>query len=728
MPIQSYSNPIWELERRISVTNNQIFDVRQRSSIALSALDYRAGLAEKKVQRIEDFLSADVTRFRNITVSSLAAITGTIGGWSITAADIRNSAGTVKLRGAGNLAFGATPPTSATVGTGVFIDNTGVYGLNANTQNFTLSATNGNITAIAGTVGGWTLASTTLTGGNATLANTGILTLGTGTDVAIIDAADATYRLAIGHSTYASAPFRVTKAGALTATSATITGSITGTSGSIGGWTIDSDSIDAPGGTVTMRSAGNLAFGATPPTTASTGTGIFISSAGLYGLASNVQQFYISATDGKGYFGAGSVVLDSTGITSTSDDGLTITQTRTSTTQGVRVNQIITSPTGGSPLGIFVNQSVSYADVATVTGAAITYATTSGTGYLGNVGLSILGTLSAGVVTSYIAGIEIQTTGAGSPVDSYGIKIDTGLIAGTGSTIGIKLNTSGYSIKALDTGYLVHQGNVRIGGTTDPTVALDVTGTVNISTNLAVTGTITTGTWNGSVIGLAYGGTNKNMTAVNGGIVWTDTDSMEVSAAGSSGQILRSAGAAAPTWSTATYPATAGTSGNALVSDGTNWASTALTNSHLPNRTRILDFNKISGNNTSGSANRYHEFPDGSTTSATFGAKLPADYVSGTCTVYYLYGSSTTGGNVKIAHSVYREANGIAEGSIDTAASADKAVSGTAAVMTLESNAVTTNPTAGDYIKILMSRDGAGDSNNGVMRILGPWLEYTADM
>jgi len=93
----------------------------------------------------------------------------------------------------------------------------------------------------------------------------------------------------------------------------------------------------------------------------------------------------------------------------------------------------------------------------------------------------------------------------------------------------------------------------------------------------ANTGVITTGTWNASLIGLAYGGTNKNMTAVNGGVVWTDADSMEVSAAGSSGQILQSNGAAAPTWSTATYPATATGTGTILRADGTNWVATTAT-------------------------------------------------------------------------------------------------------------------------------------------------------
>ena len=47
----------------------------------------------------------------------------------------------------------------------------------------------------------------------------------------------------LGNATFGSAPFRVTPAGALTATSATITGTVTATGGAVGGWTIDSNSI-----------------------------------------------------------------------------------------------------------------------------------------------------------------------------------------------------------------------------------------------------------------------------------------------------------------------------------------------------------------------------------------------------------------------------------------------------------------------------------------------------
>lgn len=72
------------------------------------------------------------------------------------------------------------------------------------------------------------------------------------------------------------------------------------------------------------------------------------------------------------------------------------------------------------------------------------------------------------------------------------------------------------------------------------------------------------------ILPLSSGGTAKNMTAVNGGVVWTDANSMEVTAAGASGQILQSNGAAAPSWSTPTYPSASGSAGKIIRANGTN--------------------------------------------------------------------------------------------------------------------------------------------------------------
>lgn len=49
---------------------------------------------------------------------------------------------------------------------------------------------------------------------------------------------------------------------------------------------------------------------------------------------------------------------------------------------------------------------------------------------------------------------------------------------------------------------------------------------------------------------LAHGGTNASLTAVNGGVVYSTASAMAITAAGTSGQILKSNAAAAPTWQT----------------------------------------------------------------------------------------------------------------------------------------------------------------------------------
>lgn len=151
-------------------------------------------------------------------------------------------------------------------------------------------------------------------GGEAVLDSAGILTLGEGNDIVALDAVDATWRVAVGHASYASAPFRVNKAGALFATGATISGTVTATAGSIGGWTITSTEIRDATSNVKLRGAGNIALGTTPPTAANSGTGIFIDGTGIYGLNSNTQEAYLRSSDGKIVAGAGNVILSSSGI------------------------------------------------------------------------------------------------------------------------------------------------------------------------------------------------------------------------------------------------------------------------------------------------------------------------------------------------------------------------------------------------------------------------------
>ena len=94
----------------------------------------------------------------SITAASIAASTITAGKLSVTSLDAITASmgaltvdGKLTMSGAGGaIIIGTTPPTSATVGTGLWIDRTGVYSLSANAQNATL--TSAGLTAGAGAV------------------------------------------------------------------------------------------------------------------------------------------------------------------------------------------------------------------------------------------------------------------------------------------------------------------------------------------------------------------------------------------------------------------------------------------------------------------------------------------------------------------------------------------------------------------------------------------------
>ncbi len=154
-----------------------------------------------------------------------------------------NTTEILKLTNAGVLSVSGFTASSSAIYTGTkstFASNdAGVYlasdGIALGTNSPFKVTSAGVLTASSGTVGGWTLDATSLTGGNAILASSGNLTLGTSDDVVRLSADDATYRLWAGAATAASAPFRVDKDGNLVATAATITGAVTATSGSFTG-------------------------------------------------------------------------------------------------------------------------------------------------------------------------------------------------------------------------------------------------------------------------------------------------------------------------------------------------------------------------------------------------------------------------------------------------------------------------------------------------------------
>ena len=267
----------------------------------------------------------DGTLESNIVPSG--SITNHIGGANVTTIDGgKISTGTITstqytLLGADTLTSGSYMGN----GTIINLDNSG----SIRSKNFYITPQgnaffNGTMTATAGAIGGWTIGATTLTGGNATLSSTGNLTLGTGNDVVRLSADDATYRIWVGHATAASAPFRVTKAGVLTASSATITGTITSTLGTIGGWTLGGTTLT--GGQAILNSGGSISIGSGASIFKADAQGISLGNAtfgnapfrvtiagDLFATNASISGS-VNATSGKigGWIISGNTIVDST--------------------------------------------------------------------------------------------------------------------------------------------------------------------------------------------------------------------------------------------------------------------------------------------------------------------------------------------------------------------------------------------------------------------------------
>lgn len=113
----------------------------------------------------------------------------------------------------------------------------------------------------------------------------------------------------------------------------------------------------------------------------------------------------------------------------------------------------------------------------------------------------------------------------------------------------------------------------RITSTGGGTPVIDISASYVGQSSITTVGTIASGTWQGTVIGLAYGGTNANLTASNGGIFYsTATAGAILAGNATASKMLLSGAFTPPTWSTSTIPTSAGATANkVLLSDGTNY-------------------------------------------------------------------------------------------------------------------------------------------------------------
>ena len=106
---------------------------------------------------------------------------------------------------------------------GIIVGTSGNH-LRFSTEDGSLTVS-GTITASSGSIGGWSITSQGLQGTNASLLSAGELVLGSSNQIVKLSSQDSTYRLWIGSTDPALAPFRVTKEG-----------SVRAVAGVVGGW------------------------------------------------------------------------------------------------------------------------------------------------------------------------------------------------------------------------------------------------------------------------------------------------------------------------------------------------------------------------------------------------------------------------------------------------------------------------------------------------------------
>jgi hypothetical protein len=171
----------------------------------------------------------------------------------------------------------------------------------------------------------------------------------------------------------------------------------------------------------------------------------------------------------------------------------------------------------------------------------------------------------SGNTTAFVTTSGALTNGHCAQWDGSGNAIDSGGACGGGGGSGtVNAGT------ANQLAYYVGAGTAVSGLTTanNGTLITSAGGVPSISStlpaavqgNITALGTITSGTWTGTTIALANGGSNAALTASNGGIVWSNATQLQILAGtATAGQCLLSGSTATPSWGSCTSSLTVGT-------------------------------------------------------------------------------------------------------------------------------------------------------------------------
>lgn len=199
----------------------------------------------------------------------------------------------------------------------------------------------------------------------------------------------------------------------------------------ISGWTIAATKISSTGIDIHSGASAALAFGATPPTSASAGTGVWLDRTGLFGLLSNTVQVKLDATTGAITAGAGAVALDVNGISIATPASEAALNSFKFTTSGATVSYLAGAIDSGIPENQLFLRALSKASHSTrfeISGNAPTGLSTvvEINNYLNGVkraGVSLASGVSTGILSLEGQVIVAAVSGSGSPLASVALEV-----------------------------------------------------------------------------------------------------------------------------------------------------------------------------------------------------------------------------------------------------------------------------------------------------------------
>ena len=274
--------------------------------------------------------------------------------------------------------------------------------------------------------------------------------------------------------------------------------------------------------------------------------------------------------------GAGSITIASTAGTGTvtsvsvvSANGFAGTVATATTTPAITISTSVTGLIKGNGTALSAaSAGTDYVAPGAITGSGLTMATarllgrtTASTGAVEEISVAGGLTLSGGVLTG-ASGTVTSVTGTSPVVSSGGTTPAISMPAATASVNGYLTSTDWNTFNNKGSGTVTSvSGTGTVNGIT-------LTGTVTSSGSLTLGGTLSGVSLTTQVSGtlpIANGGTNGTSTPTAGAVPYGTGTAYAFTVAGTSGQVLTSAGAGVPTWTTPTTGTVTSVSGTGTV-------------------------------------------------------------------------------------------------------------------------------------------------------------------